>query len=157
MKKLSNKGLTLVELIVSFAIVGVAIIYFFQTLYTVKNVYNVSRDETQAFADKNYVLRILNAYLDEYDELPENFCAYYDLECHNIVNSGLISGTNINFYLVTMLDGTEFNFYKYKEENDISNGTPSDTEDYVEDGILEENNSDDIYFDDDEELFEEDQ
>ena len=33
--KLNNKGVTLVELIVSFAIVGVAIIYFFQTLSTV--------------------------------------------------------------------------------------------------------------------------
>ena len=39
MKKLNKKGVTLIELIVSFAIVGVAIIYFFQTLYTVKNIY----------------------------------------------------------------------------------------------------------------------
>ena len=29
MKKINNKGVTLVELIVSFALVGVAIIYFF--------------------------------------------------------------------------------------------------------------------------------
>ena len=33
MRKINNKGVSLIELIVSFAIVGVAIIYFFQTLY----------------------------------------------------------------------------------------------------------------------------
>lgn len=61
MKKMNNKGVTLIELIVSFAIVAVAIIYFFQTLYTVKKVYTSARNETQMFIDKDYALRIIDA------------------------------------------------------------------------------------------------
>ena len=52
MKKINNKGVTLVELIVSFALVGVAIIYFFQTLYTVKKVYADARLETNYYIRK---------------------------------------------------------------------------------------------------------
>ena len=39
MKKLNNKGLTLVELIVSFALVSVAMLYFYQTVSTVSKLY----------------------------------------------------------------------------------------------------------------------
>ena len=65
MRKINNKGVSLIELIVSFAIVGVAIIYFFQTLYTVKKVYLTARDETNEFVAKDYVLRLLDKYIDE--------------------------------------------------------------------------------------------
>lgn len=64
MKKLNRKGVTLVELIVSFAIVGVAIIYFFQTLTTVNKLYYKAREETNKFVDKDYALRIANAWAD---------------------------------------------------------------------------------------------
>lgn len=97
MKKLNNKGVTLVELIVSFALVGVAIIYFFQTLYTVKKVYADARFETNNYIRKDYTLRIAKANIEkgksicnknEYCEFSgtescsSNFCqveiTYYD-------------------------------------------------------------------------------
>lgn len=62
--KINNKGITLVELIVSFAIVGVAMLYFFQTLTTVSNLYETSKKETSEFIEKDYYLRILDAYLE---------------------------------------------------------------------------------------------
>lgn len=65
MKKLNNKGVTLVELIVSFALVGVAIIYFFQTLYTVKKVYADARNETNDYIRKDYTLRIAKANIEK--------------------------------------------------------------------------------------------
>ena len=62
--KIGKKGITLVELIVSFAIVGVAMLYFFQTLTTVSNLYETSKKETSEFIEEDYYLRILDAYLD---------------------------------------------------------------------------------------------
>lgn len=64
MMKIGNKGITLVELIVSFAIVGVAMLYFFQTLTTVSNLYETSKKETSEFIEEDYYLRILDAYLE---------------------------------------------------------------------------------------------
>ena len=92
MKKLNNKGVTLIELIVSFILVAVAVIYFYQTLYTVKKLYSKSQKETQEFVDKTYALRIVDAYIDDeakvYDSLTnntltENICGKY-FECDNI-------------------------------------------------------------------------
>lgn len=60
MKKINNKGVTLVELIVSFALVSVAIIYFYQTLYTVNKLYNKSRTETNEYVEKTYVSKIIS-------------------------------------------------------------------------------------------------
>ena len=62
--KIGKKGITLVELIVSFAIVGVAMLYFFQTLTTVSNLYETSKKETSEFIEEDYYLRILDAYLE---------------------------------------------------------------------------------------------
>lgn len=64
-RKLNNKGITLIELIVSFTLVAIAIIYFYQTLYTVKNLYSESQNETKEFVDVNYAYRII-------DELNKN-------------------------------------------------------------------------------------
>ena len=60
MKKLNNKGITLIELIVSFAIVSVAILYFYQTIHTVTKLYSVSRKETNKYVEVNYVYRFLD-------------------------------------------------------------------------------------------------
>ncbi len=65
MKKLNNRGVTLVELIVSFALVGVAIIYFFQTLNTVNKLYKLSKDETNDYIRKNYTLKLAKANIDK--------------------------------------------------------------------------------------------
>lgn len=85
MKKLNNKGVTLVELIVSFALVGVAIIYFFQTLYTVKKVYADARNETNNYINRDYTLRILSTYLDEQGALPNDICSMYNLKCKKAI------------------------------------------------------------------------
>ena len=72
---MNNKGVTLVELIVSFAIVGVAIIYFFQTLTTVNKLYYTARKETNEFVEKSYALRIADAYVDaKIDDTKNSVC-----------------------------------------------------------------------------------
>lgn len=129
MNKSSEKGVTLVELIVSFAIVGVAIIYFFQTLYTVKKIYNDAFDETNKYVDKSYVVHFLNEYLSgkyiissDKNASFENVCDKYKLNCEgfSLVKSGdgylgTITGlTNGGYKIqnihVTMLDGSDFVF-----------------------------------------------
>lgn len=82
MKKLKNKGVTLVELIVSFALVGVAIIYFFQTLYTVKKVYADARFETNDYIRKDYTLRIAKANIEKSESICKNneYCVSSEAE-----------------------------------------------------------------------------
>lgn len=57
--KNNKKGLTLVELIVSFAIVGIAVIYFYKTTSVVNELYADSRKDISYSARKDYVSRIL--------------------------------------------------------------------------------------------------
>ena len=82
MKKLNNKGVTLVELIVSFALVGVAIIYIFQTLYTVKKVYADARFETNDYIRKDYTLRIAKANIEKGESIcnKNEYCESSDPE-----------------------------------------------------------------------------
>ena len=73
MKKLNNRGMTLVELIVSFLIVTVAMFYFFQTFVTVNDIYKKSVTETKNYVDKDYAIRIIDRYLsnDSEDDLED--------------------------------------------------------------------------------------
>lgn len=118
MKKLNRKGVTLVELIVSFAIVGVAIIYFFQTLTTVNKLYYTARKETNEFIEKSYVLRIADEYISNYinrhcndDNTNEcnlykdviNVCNTYNLACKNVkydILQTLMKNENVEGILV---------------------------------------------------------
>ena len=59
MKKINNNGMTLVELIVSFMLVSVAMLYFFQTLRTVQKIYTKSVEQTKQFVNFNYAFRII--------------------------------------------------------------------------------------------------
>lgn len=122
MKKMNNKGVTLIELIVSFAIVAVAIIYFFQTLYTVKKVYTSARKETQMFIDKDYALRIVDAYIVEND-YPENLtgiCNTYGLKCNNVIKVNNARGAdNIYKYEITFNNMED----QWGKENDIKTVT----------------------------------
>lgn len=62
MKKLNNKGMSLVELIVSFAIVTVAVVYFSQSLVTVTKIYRNAEQETNELVKETYHLRLLDSY-----------------------------------------------------------------------------------------------
>lgn len=65
MKKLNKKGVTLIELIVSFAIVSIAMIYFYQTIVDLHRMYKNSNKATDEFVNKDYALRVLDAYIKE--------------------------------------------------------------------------------------------
>lgn len=116
MKRMNNKGVTLIELIVSFAIVSVAIIYFFQTLYTVKKVYSIARKETNTYVDKDYTYRILDAYFEEKSLFDtDNLCGdlgKYNLPCTDIKYIEYSNG--MNHYTINFDDGSTGEFYKLK-------------------------------------------
>lgn len=106
MKKINNKGITLIELIVSFAIVGVAIIYFFQTLYTVKKVYNTARNETNNYVAVNYAFRNFDAALDNGIDI-DTFKSKFGIDVEAVDTS-----SNLQHYKLT-INGTKKDFYKY--------------------------------------------
>ncbi len=114
MKKINNKGITLIELIVSFAIVGVAIIYFFQTLYTVKKVYNTARNETNNYVAVNYAFRIFDAALDNGIDI-DTFKSKFGIDVEAVDTS-----SNLQHYKLT-INGTKKDFYKYV--TNFSSGT----------------------------------
>lgn len=113
MKKINNKGVTLVELIVSFALVGVAIIYFFQTLYTVKKVYATARTETNEYINKDYAYRILDAYFDNNSLFAtESICSKYNLKCKEV--KFINYNNRMSKYKITWKNDKETYYYKYK-------------------------------------------
>ena len=82
MKKLNKKGVTLIELIVSFAIVSVAMIYFYQTIVDLHRMYKNSNKATDEFVNKDYALRVLDAYIEKkgvssLDNVCENYLLSY--------------------------------------------------------------------------------
>lgn len=68
MNKLDNNGMTLVELVVSFMIVSVAMFYFFQTFKTVNDIYRKTVNETTKYVEKDYAIRIIDRYLSNPSE-----------------------------------------------------------------------------------------
>ena len=58
--RLNSKGITLAELIVSFVIVAVAVIYFYQMLTSVTKMYSKARDGIDHSAKVNYAFRLLD-------------------------------------------------------------------------------------------------
>lgn len=124
MKKINNKGVTLIELIVSFALVGVAIIYFFQTLYTVKKVYATARTETNEFIDRDYAYRVFDAYFDTNSLLDtDNLCGdgnKYGLKCNKITFDNY--NNRMSTYTIKWKNGDKTKYYKYKGLIVESNG-----------------------------------
>ncbi len=118
MMKLNQKGVTLVELIVSFALVAVAIVYFYQTLYTVKNLYSKSQKETNEFVDVNYAFRIIDALYDNLKE-DENICdkindygkkdSYFKAKA----NESCLSNSNDFQYVSFKINGKDYKLYRY--------------------------------------------
>ena len=97
MKKLNKKGVTLIELIVSFAIVSIAMIYFYQTIVDLHRMYKNSNKATDEFVNKDYALRVLDAYIKEKGVTnlsAGNVCTNYLLGyCNtaNVTNEGVFS------------------------------------------------------------------
>lgn len=116
--RLNNKGITLIELIVSFAIVGVAIIYFFQTLYTVKKLYTTSREETQKYVDESYTFKVIDKYIDEngikyLNNVNNDICYEYGLPCTELYDELVASNDKKNTYkIVIIINGEEKVLYK---------------------------------------------
>lgn len=81
-ENMKNKGITLVELIVSFALVGVSIIYFYRTLNTVSKIYKISRDETNNYIRKSYTLKLAKANIEKSKDICNNneYCVSRDRE-----------------------------------------------------------------------------
>lgn len=117
---LNNKGVTLVELIVSFALVATAIIYFYQTLYTVKKLYSQSQKETKEFVNVNYAYRIIDELnntsddnentlcdiINKYKQKDNNFLVY---DCEKIETNTLFK--EIKF----KISGKDYSMYFYNE------------------------------------------
>lgn len=109
--KLNNKGLTLAELIVSFMLVSVAIVYFFQTLITVNKLYQTAREETNEFIEKDYALRIADAWVDntittcESEEKTSDVVAgyyKYSYKCENNIMTLNITKKNESYVIATL-------------------------------------------------------
>ena len=91
MKKLNKKGVTLIELIVSFAIVSIAMIYFYQTIVDLHRMYKNSNKATDEFVNKDYALRVLDAWATKSDNnlsdllstasSPVKICDMYNMAC----------------------------------------------------------------------------
>lgn len=91
MNKLNNRGITMAELIVSFAIVGVAMIYFTQILVVVRGLYYDAQKKVNDFTNKNYELKIVDEYISSKrketvlkNENLTSLCAKYSLSCDKI-------------------------------------------------------------------------
>lgn len=112
--KIGNKGITLVELIVSFAIVGVAMLYFFQTLTTVSNLYETSKKETSEFIEEDYYLRILDAYLEGQIINKGNMSGSIDSNIPVIGGKSFRKSWNGNIMVFQITVGTnEYRLHKY--------------------------------------------
>lgn len=112
----NNKGVTLIELIVAFAIVSVATIYFFQTVSLVKRMYANAREETNNYADRTYTIRMLDNFLENYKLGKnlnfENICSDLKLNCNTILWKPKSDG-NIYSYDIVDKNNNVYSFYKY--------------------------------------------
>lgn len=109
MKKANNKGMTLVELIVSFILVSVAMLYFFQTLRTVQKVYKKSVDQTNEYVNFDYAFRIIEAAHNE-NNMTGEIASKVGADVKK-VNSGI---ADVDCYEVT-INGVKKKLYLYHE------------------------------------------
>ena len=71
MNKLNKKGMTLVELIISFMLVSVAMLYFTQALLVVQKIYNASITTTNNYVDESYAFRLIKEAVDEEKDINQ--------------------------------------------------------------------------------------
>lgn len=120
MKKLNKKGVTLIELIVSFAIVSVALIYFYQTIVDLHRMYKNSNKATDEFVNKDYALRVLDAYIKKKDvsslgNVCENYLLGYCSEA-KVTKNGVFSKVELKDSHSTILATS----YYYTEDKIVA-------------------------------------
>ena len=123
--KINKKGITLVELIVSFTLVSVAVIYFYQTLYTVKKIYVDARDHTNSFVEKSYKFKLA------YNEAKNCSGQSAGIREYDVKNYGTLYGT-LYYYCS---DNTVKQYYGAYGEDGGSSGdfnTDSSLDNYFE-------------------------
>lgn len=141
MKKLNKKGVTLIELIVSFAIVSIAMIYFYQTIVDLHRMYKNSNKATDEFVKKDYALRVLDAWATKSDNNlsdllstatnPKEICDMYNMACDDSETKYENDG---EFKKITLINnnGKELAVY-YKYEKTLTELRLGDA------GVLDEN------------------
>lgn len=120
MKKLNKKGVTLIELIVSFAIVSVALIYFYQTIVDLHRMYKNSNKATDEFVNKDYALRVLDAWATKSSGnlnkiKSSGICTKYNMGC---VDSKTVYDGNNVIKKITLIDSSNnvlAVYYKYEK------------------------------------------
>lgn len=85
---MNKKGVTLVELIVSFAIVCVATIYMFRMVTSVKQIYSTVKKETDSYVEEAYNIRMMDAcFNNHYDEPLDSIKISCDFNEISLINN----------------------------------------------------------------------
>ena len=101
---MNKKGVTLVELIVSFAIVCVATIYMFRMVTSVKQIYSTVKKETDSYVEEAYNIRMTDACINKSSgQSISSIKTYCGLEM-NLINN--------NIYEVSKDSRSFFKYYK---------------------------------------------
>ena len=103
MKKLNNKGMSLIELIISFSLVCVAVIYFFETLFITNKIFRTTKEDTKRYVDVAYVFNIIEYYVNsnEFKDvfINDGFSADVDLSDDDGEGLAFFNMTNASKYL----------------------------------------------------------
>lgn len=105
--KNNQKGVTLVELIVSFMLVSVTVIYFMQIMIVVRRIYKKSQDDTELFVNRTYAIKIFEACMKKYNN-SSNCSNKFGIE---------YTISPIDTSTVNGLSGPELSLTKYEFKN----------------------------------------
>lgn len=145
MNKLNNKGVTLIELIVSFAIVSVAIVYFYQTFISVSKLYKKAEKNTDDYVKLSYIYKLIDTKLDN------SIRDYLEYEVDGEKNLDLLkNNTEDNSYEENKLEerdcsriyDNDLNIFNFTE-----NGDTSYIKDYRIKGCIYNDKHLNVYFD----------
>ena len=128
MNKNKQRGMTLVELIISFMLVSVAILYFFQTLKTVQKIYSDSFDTTNYYVNKSYAFRVIKEYYikneGDMSDFDSDIIPYLEDLPETCSNP---TPTNVTC-LEVQINGETSKLYLYYDNNETSNEDESNLE-----------------------------
>ncbi len=106
--KNNQKGVTLVELIVSFMLVSVTVIYFMQIMIVVRRIYKKSQNDTELFVNRTYAIKIFEACMKEHNDY---------LDCSNKFGIEYTIIQEKDPIKVNGLSGPELSLTKYEFKN----------------------------------------